>query len=102
MLKKRFNASVLKDVKQDPDEWLTDLESLRDKLVEAGSSMTEEELLEHALNSLPTEYDVTVQLLEKRLSAATNPLTVEDLREELNLGRLRLTRETAARGSLIL
>lgn len=85
MLKKKFTTSVLKNVRDDPDEWLTDLENLKDRLNEAGSRCTEEELLEHALNNLPKEYENVVAKLEDRLGAENNPLTIEDLRDELNL-----------------
>jgi len=64
MLKKRFNASVLRSARDDPDEWLTDLESLKDRLIEAGSRMDDDELLEHALNNLPKEYEHVVAKLE--------------------------------------
>ena len=85
MLKKKFTSSVLRNVRDDPDEWLTDLENLKDRLNEAGSKCSDEELLEHALNNLPKEYEHVVAKLEDRLGDASNPLTIEDLRDELNL-----------------
>ncbi len=85
MLKKKFTSSVLRNVRDDPDEWLTDLENLKDRLNEAGSKCSDEELLEHALNNLPKEYEHVVAKLEDRLGDASNPLTIEDLRDKLNL-----------------
>ena len=52
---------------------------------EAGSRCTDEELLEHALNNLPKEYENVVAKLEDRLGSVDNPLTIEGLRDELNL-----------------
>ena len=63
-LRALFNASSLKP-KQHPDEWLTYLEDLRDQLIEANSEMTEESLLEHALNRVTPEYKLQVSLLER-------------------------------------
>ena len=85
MLKKKFTSSVLRNARDDPDEWLTDLENLKDRLNEAGSKCSDEELLEHALNNLPKEYEHVVAKLEDRLGDEKNPLTIEDLRDELNL-----------------
>ena len=67
MLKKKFTSSVLRNARDDPDEWLTDLENLKDRLNEAGSKCSDEELLEHALNNLPKEYEHVVAKLEDRL-----------------------------------
>ena len=60
-LRALFNASSLKP-KQNPDEWLTYLEDLRDQLIAAGSVMTDEVLLEHALNKVTPEYTLQVSL----------------------------------------
>ena len=84
-LKNEFNSKNLRSVKHDPDVWLTELEDLRMQLLNAGSTLSEDDLLEHALNNLPREYDVVVSKLEDRLSSKTDPLTIEDLRTQLNL-----------------
>eukprot|EP00980_Cylindrotheca_fusiformis_P027698 scaffold22306_cov73-Cylindrotheca_fusiformis.AAC.1 len=76
MLKRKLTGMVLKNVRDDPDVWLTYLEHVKGQLIAAGSKMTDDELLEHALNSLPKEYE---------LGDKTEPLTIEDLREALNL-----------------
>eukprot|EP00980_Cylindrotheca_fusiformis_P000536 scaffold132_cov59-Cylindrotheca_fusiformis.AAC.5 len=52
--------------------------------------MTDDELLEHALNSLPKEYELIVAKLEDRLGDKDEPLTIEDLREALNLKYQRM------------
>ena len=83
-LKSEFNNKVLKNANQDPDVWLTELEDLRMQLMNAGSKMLEDELLEHVLNNLPKEYEVVVSKLEDRLGNSVNGLTIEDVRNELN------------------
>ncbi|KAG9288838.1 hypothetical protein G9A89_021666, partial [Geosiphon pyriformis] len=74
-LKNEFNTKILKNANSDPDAWLMELEDLRVRLIAAGSKMDDDELLEHVLNS-----------------AATDPLTIEDVRSALNLKYQRLTK----------
>eukprot|EP00980_Cylindrotheca_fusiformis_P002651 scaffold621_cov125-Cylindrotheca_fusiformis.AAC.1 len=90
MLKRKLTGMVLKNVRDDPDVWLTDLEHVKGQLIAAGSKMTDDELLEHALNSLPKEYELIVAKLEDRLGDKTEPLTIEDLCEALNLKYQRM------------
>jgi hypothetical protein len=76
----------LQSAKADPDVWLTTLEDLRTQLLNTtGSNLSEEDLLEHALNSLPKEYEIVVSKLEDRLGASIDPLTIVELRDALNL-----------------
>ena len=84
-LKNKFVNSKLKTAREDPDVWLTNLESLRVQLAEAESFMTDTDLIEHVLNNLPKEYENVVLKLEDRVGAKENPLTIEELREALNL-----------------
>ena len=53
--------------------------------------MDDDELLEHALYNLPKEYEHVVVKLEDRLGDTINPLTIEDLCDELNLKYERLS-----------
>ena len=85
MLKREFNDKRLTSIEADPDNWMTDLEDIRIRLVDAGGTLSETEFIEHVLNSLPEEYDLTVKLMEKRVYDQSNPLTIMELREELNL-----------------
>jgi hypothetical protein len=68
----------------DPDVYMTYLEDLRIKLESMESMMTDDQFIVHILNTLPKEYDVTVDMLSRRVKANIDPLTIEDLREELN------------------
>eukprot|EP00980_Cylindrotheca_fusiformis_P027341 scaffold20038_cov36-Cylindrotheca_fusiformis.AAC.1 len=92
-----LTGMVLKSARQDPDVWLTDLEHLKSQLIAAGSNMTDDELLEHALNNLPKEYELIVAKLEDRLGDENIPLTIADLREALNLKYQRMGYGTGGR-----
>jgi hypothetical protein len=70
---------------EDPDAWIITLEELRMKLEDMGSIMTDDQLLIHVLNNLTTDYELQMVLLEKRIGDKSNPLEVDELREELNL-----------------
>ena len=52
--------------------------------------MSDDALLEHALNNVPQEYNIEISLLEKRLGDSNDPLTIEELRDALNLKFERL------------
>jgi len=49
----------------------------------------------HVLNGLPPEYEVQVSKLEERFGSTSNPLTIQDMRNELNLKFARLKRQAA-------
>ena len=83
-LESAFSQSVLKK-KGDPDAWITQLEEMRMQLEEMSSTMSDDQFLIHILNNLTGDYELQVALLEKRIGNTSNPLTVDELREELNL-----------------
>jgi hypothetical protein len=55
-----------------------------------GSVIKDDQFLVHILNNLSSEYELQVLFMEKKIGASTDPLTVETLREELNLKFERL------------
>jgi gag-polypeptide of LTR copia-type len=59
LLRQNFVSSKMKP-KDDPDDWLTTLEDLRDQYIYAGGRMTDEEVSEQALMYLPKAYEVIV------------------------------------------
>ena len=89
-LRREFAMLKLIDSKIDPEEFITDLEEIRGKLAEMGREVTEEDLMIHIFNNLPPEYDLQVKQSEGRIGAATDPLTMEILRESLSLKYERL------------
>ena len=84
MLRKEFYNKKLSSISEDPDEWITELEDLRLRMQSAGSRMSNMDLVEHILNSLPKEYDIVVKVLENRLNE-NDDLSVMDIRNELSL-----------------
>ena len=87
-LKKQFaNSSLHRDVH--PDEWITELESLRNEMngISISSKMTDQDFMIHILNNLPEEYDVVLDGMESRLmleESDSNKLTIENIRDKLN------------------
>jgi hypothetical protein len=82
-LEREFRASKLKKGK-DPDKWITYLEELSDRLEGMGSTTKEDQFLVHILNNLSKEYELQVLLMEKRIGSTIDPLSVEDLRADIN------------------
>jgi hypothetical protein len=79
-----FRKSVLKD-NQDPGEWITHLEEMRMQLEEMGSVLSDDQFLVHVLNNLTEDYDLQVALLETRVGSTSQPLTIDEIREKLDL-----------------
>jgi hypothetical protein len=76
--------------KEDPEIWINNLEDLRVKLDAMGSSMTDDQFIIQVLNGLNSENELQMLLLEKQIGNKENPLSVEELKEELNLRLERL------------
>jgi hypothetical protein len=69
----------------DPKIFITHLEGLRTTMEEMESSMTDKQFIMHVLDNLNNDYDNTVEYLEKQIGNKTNPLTIEQMREDLSL-----------------
>ena len=86
ILKEKFMNSKLKNPRSDPDVWITQLEDLQVQINNSKpDTITEDDLIEHILGNLPSVYDIEVHTLRKRLDQTVDPLTIEEVREELNL-----------------
>jgi len=96
-LKLEFQRMKLRDASEDPDVWISQLEDLRTRLKDMNAAISDDDFYVHILNNLPPEYEVQVSKLEERFGSTTNPLTVQDLRNELNLKYARLKRISAER-----
>ena len=53
---KQFNESRMKK-NEDPDVWITNMERLRQRIVECGKTIEDNELIMHILYHLMSEYD---------------------------------------------
>jgi hypothetical protein len=93
-LEKQFRELSLK-IGQDPEVWITELEDLRVKLENMGSCITKNQFMIHILNNLTSDYDLQLALMERRVGDADKPLTVEEVRGELNLRFERLSIKTS-------
>ena len=54
--KRQFTKSSLTDWKQDPDNWITELDILQTQLEEIEHTISDKDFMIHILNNLPTEY----------------------------------------------
>ena len=84
-LKKEFTNSRLESRMNDPDIWIGNLEDLRIRIEQQGSSMNDLDFMIHILNNLPKDYEISQAKLEDRLGDDIDPLTIEEIRTELNL-----------------
>ena len=69
---------------KDPDEWIAELELTRSRIKKMGTEIDESYLMMHVLNNMPSAYENLIDTLEDRLDSATDPLTIENLREKLS------------------
>jgi hypothetical protein len=60
------------------------------KLEELGSSISENQFILHILNNLTKYYDLQLAMIEKRVMGKSNPLTIDEIRDDLNLRFERL------------
>jgi hypothetical protein len=88
-MEKQFRQCALKKG-QDTGSWITKLENYRMKLDELGLSIFENPFILHILNNLTADYNLQLAMMEKRLNDKMNPLTVDEIRDDLNLKFKRL------------
>ena len=99
-LKKNFANSQLEKVEMHPDEWMTELESLRNEIdkISVSTKMSDEDFMIHVLNNLTKDYDVVLDGMESRLMLKENDpnkLSIEEVRDKLS-GRYDRVRERIA------
>jgi hypothetical protein len=59
-----------------------------------GYLMTDDQFMVQFLNSLTNDYELQMLLLEKRIGSKENPLSIDELKEELSLRYERLVMKT--------
>ena len=89
-LKKEFTNSRLTNRKEDPDIWIGNLEDLKIRIEQQGSKVEDVDIMIHILNNLPKDYEISQAKLEDRLNDDIDPLTIEEIRTELNLRYQRM------------
>ncbi len=83
-----YQAKLKKQV--DPDIFITYLEGLRATMGDMESFITDKQFIMHVMNNLNRDYDNTVENLEKQINDKNDPLTIEQMREDLSLKHERL------------
>ena len=92
-LKKIYeNKSVLESKRQDPELWISHLESIISeiKAIDKSSAPSERDLMLHVLNNLTPEYEYVLDNLENLFNDGT--LTLERVHEKLS-GRYERIKE---------
>jgi len=88
-LKAEFFATKLKTATSDPDSWFTKLELIMAKLkLDYCYEINQEDYIEHILDSLPAEYDATIEFIQKDI----NDIGFMDLEEVKEMIRARHSR----------
>ena len=67
-LKLEFSQSKMTDIKKDPEEWVSELEIIRIKLSDLKVEMTDEDIIIHIINNMPSEYETVTDILENELN----------------------------------
>jgi gag-polypeptide of LTR copia-type len=83
-LEKQFRTSSLKKG-DNPEVWITELEDLRIRLEDMGSTILDNQFMIPILNNLTADYDLQLALMEKRVGDLEKPLTIEEIKAELSL-----------------
>jgi hypothetical protein len=60
------------------------------KIKDLKSRITENQVMIHTLNNMRSEYDLQIAIMEKRINNKVDPLTIDEIREDLSLGFERL------------
>ena len=77
-LESEFARSKLEDVSRNPEEWITELEYIRNKITNLGSNFSDERFLGHVLTNLPEEYDPTVEAIQREMLMTTYTPNLEE------------------------
>jgi gag-polypeptide of LTR copia-type len=88
-LEKQFRTLSLKK-SENPEVWITELEDLRIRLGDIGSTILDNQFMIHVLNNLTMDYDLQLALMEKRVGDSEKYLSIEEIKAEMNLHLERL------------
>jgi hypothetical protein len=55
------------------------------RLEELGSRISDNQFILHILNNMTEDYDLQLAMMEKRVTDKSNPLTIDEIRDNLNL-----------------
>jgi hypothetical protein len=60
------------------------------RLEELGSSISDNQFILHILNNMTDDYDLQLAMMGKRVTGKSNPLSIDEIRDNLNLRFKRL------------
>jgi len=89
-LKSEFQLRKLQDMSEDPNIWISKLESICARLLDMKALISDKDFIIHVLNNLTLDYKVQISKLEERFLSTMNPLTIRDMQNKLNLKYARL------------
>jgi hypothetical protein len=96
-LEKHFHQCSIKKV-QGPDIWITEIEDYRMRFAELGSSIYDDQFILHILNNMTDDFDLQLAMMEKRVTDKSNPLTIDEIRDDLDL-RFKILNEKQSKES---
>ncbi len=99
-LKKKFTNSKLESSEEDPDKWITELESLRTEMdnINISGKMTDTDFIIHILSNLPEENEVATNALEEKMEDTSSSFTIDMVQTKLN-ARFKRMRESQEKHS---
>jgi hypothetical protein len=89
-MEKQFRQCALKK-NQESEIWMTEHEDLCMKLEDLGSSITDNQFMIHILNNMTSNYDLQLEVMKKRINDKVDPLTIDEIRDDLHLSFERWT-----------
>jgi hypothetical protein len=60
------------------------------RLEELGSTISDNQFILHILNNMTEDYDIQLAMMEERVTDKSNPLAINEIRDDLNLRFERL------------
>ena len=90
-MKSEFQQMKLLRAEDDPDPWITKVESLRRRLWSLGVTISDEDVILHILNNIPKEYATTIEICEEDLTGSR--LTLQLLKDRIRAKFRRIQKE---------
>jgi gag-polypeptide of LTR copia-type len=86
-MKSEFRQMKLLRAEDDPDPWITKVDSLRRRLWSLGITISDEDVILHILNNIPKEYATTIEICEEDLTGSQ--LTSQLLKDRCTMPPIR-------------
>jgi gag-polypeptide of LTR copia-type len=90
-MKSEFQDMKLLRAEDDPDPWITKVDSLRRRLCSLGVTISDEDAILHILNNITKEYATTIEICEEDLTGSQ--LTLQLLKDRVRAKFRRIQKE---------